>query len=450
MTRYWCERAWLGAPDGTVAHGVLLTVAGERITSITTDVGAAPADATVLCGLTTAGFANAHSHAFHRGLRGRTHAGSGSFWSWRDQMYALAERLDPDSYLHLATAAYAEMALAGFTVIGEFHYLHHGRDGVPYANGNAMGEALIEAARLAGVRFTLLDTCYLRGGVAPDGSDVPVNPVQRRFSDGTADSWAARVSQLAASPSVRVGAAIHSVRAVDPASMRHVAEWTGRRDSVLHAHVSEQPAENEQCVAAYGCTPIELLDRSGVLGARMTAVHATHLTDGDVARMAATGTACCMCPTTERDLADGIAPTAAFRDLGVDMCIGTDSHAIVDPFEETRAIELDERLASLRRGSHQPADLMRAATEVGYHRVGWDDGGRLAVGCLADFTTIGFDSPRLAGTDDASVLAAAVFAGSAADVRHVVVGGNVVVADGRHTSIDVVDQLQRTIREVWA
>ena len=167
----------------------------------------------ILSGVTLPGLADGHSHAFHRGLRGRTHAGGGSFWTWRQQMYALAARLDPDSYLALARAVFAEMVQAGYTVVGEFHYLHHDQHGRPYADPNAMGKALIQAATEAGVRLTLLDACYLAGGLAATGH-LPLDPVQTRFSDGDVDHWQARVSLLNDSDQVRIGTAVHSVRAV--------------------------------------------------------------------------------------------------------------------------------------------------------------------------------------------------------------------------------------------
>ncbi len=448
MTTFWCELAWLGAPDGRVERGVSITVEGDRIAALATGGIAPPDGSHRLGGLTLPGLANAHSHAFHRGLRGRTHGEKGSFWTWRDRMYALADRLDPDAYRRLATAAYGEMVLAGFTCVGEFHYLHHDRGGARYADPNEMSRALVDAAAAAGIRITLLDTCYLRAGVA---DDAVLHPTQQRFTDGDVDGWTERVGamDLAGSATARLGAAIHSVRSVPPAAIARVATWAAERSVPLHAHVSEQPAENEQCLAVHGCTPTELLDRHGALGDRFTAVHATHLTAADVERYASSGSTCCICPTTERDLADGIGPTAAFRRSGVPMAVGTDSHAVVDPFEETRAIELDERLASLRRGTHQPAELLAAASSSGARSLGWADAGRIAVGALADLTTVSLDSPRLAGTDPQHAVAAVVFAATAPDVRHVVVGGRVVVADGVHGTIDVGDALRRSVAEIW-
>jgi formiminoglutamate deiminase len=441
---YWCEQAWLGGERAS--DGVLITVDGERINRVDTDVPAPPAGTTRLDGLTLPGFANAHSHAFHRALRGRTHSGDGTFWTWRDRMYELAGSLDPDTYEELATATFAEMVLAGYTCVGEFHYLHHGRDGEPYGHPNEIGLRLMAAARRAGIRITLLDTCYLAGGIG-----TPVNAVQARFSDGSAERWAERVDELRASESsrCRVGAAIHSVRAVDADSIRVVAAWAAEHGSVLHAHVSEQPQENADCLEAYGCTPVELLSRNDVLGERFTAIHATHATDSDIALMTTARSRCCICATTERELADGIGPTAALRDAGVALCIGSDSHAVVDPFEEARAIELDERLASLRRGTHQPADLLRAATESGYASLGWNDGGVLVDGSLADFVRVDLENPRLAGSAREDAPAAVVFAAAPVDVRDVVVGGEHVVRDGEHRTLDVTATLAESIDTAW-
>jgi formiminoglutamate deiminase len=281
-------------------------------------------------------------------------------------------------------------------------------------------------------------------------ADAQLNNTQQRFTDGDAEAWVARVDGLVDRPGAQIGAAIHSVRSVDAASMSVVADWAEARSAPLHAHVSEQPAENEQCCAVHGCTPVELLERHDVLGDRFTAVHATHLATSDIALLQASRSTCCICPTTERDLADGIGPTGAFRDAGIAMAIGSDSHAVIDPFEETRAIELDERLATLRRGTHRAGELLATATENGYRSLGWHDGGRIAAGALADLTSVALTSPRLAGIDPDHSAAAVVFAATAGDVHHVVVGGRVVVADGVHQTIAVEDALARAIARVWS
>jgi formiminoglutamate deiminase len=436
---YWCELAWLGgeAPESNV----LLAVNGDSFADVEIGVDAPPG-VTRLAGLTLPGFANAHSHAFHRALRGRTHGGRGSFWTWREQMYSVAATLDPDAYFRLARATYAEMALAGITAVGEFHYLHHEAGGHPYNDPNEMGRALIAAANEAGIHMTLLDTCYLHGGF-----DQPPDEVQQRFSDGDADTWAERVAMLAADPDAEIGAAIHSVRAVDPASCATVASWAAGDGRPLHAHVSEQPAENQACLAAHGQTPTGLLAEAGALGPRFTAVHATHVTDGDVELLGGAGCCCCLCPTTERDLADGVGPARALIDAGASLSLGSDSHAVIDMLEEARAVELDERLASGERGHHNAASLLRAATSGGHAAIG-RDGGWLKAGAPADLVTIDLDSVRLAGVTPESALESAVFAATAADVREVVVGGRQVVSDGRHADLDVAAELRAAIAEV--
>ncbi len=417
--RLWCELAWLG---GEAAEpGVLLEIEGEHLTGVTPGV-ADPEDAYELRGLTLPGLANAHSHAFQRALRGRTHAGEGSFWTWREQMYELAGALDPDSCFALSRAAFGEMALAGITCVGEFHYLHHAPDGTPYEDPNAMGRAVLAAAHAVGLRVTLLDACYLHGGI-------------ERFRDRDAAAWVERVDALAERGPARVGAAIHSVRAVDPEAARVVAEWAA--DRPLHAHVSEQPKENEDTLARHGRTPTALLADAGALGEHFTAIHATHLTDEDVALLGGAGATICLCPTTERDLADGIGPARRLVDAGAALATGSDSHAVIDPFEEARAIELDERLATGVRGAHRAPDLLRAATAGGYAALGWPDGGRLEPGALADLTTLSLDSVRLAGLAPEHAAASAVYAATASDVHDVMVGGAWIVRDGRHTSFDV-------------
>ncbi|MFD9792984.1 formimidoylglutamate deiminase [Streptomyces sp. NPDC059070] len=427
VTSYWLEHAWL---DPEVEPGVLVEVADGRIAALRTGVEAPPPGAVALRGLTLPGLANAHSHAFHRALRGTVQVGSGTFWTWRETMYAVAARLTPDSYFALARAVYAEMALAGVTAVGEFHYLHHAPGGTPYADPNAMGEALIAAAADAGIRITLLDTAYLSAGFGE-----PPNSHQRRFSDGTAGAWAERVSLLKPREGVRIGAAVHSVRAVPAGQLREVAAWAQEREAPLHVHLSEQVAENEACLAAHGCTPTRLLADHGVLGPRTTGVHNTHLTDEDIALLGGSATGTCMCPTTERDLADGIGPAVALQRAGSPLSLGSDSHAVIDLLEEARAMELNERLRTRTRGHWTAAALLRAASADGHAALGWDDAGRLAPGARADFATLALDSVRTAGPVARLGAETAVFAGAAADVRDVVVGGRVVVRDGCHATV---------------
>ncbi|MCG3757348.1 formimidoylglutamate deiminase [Amycolatopsis sp. Poz14] len=432
MTTYWCERAWL--PDG-VAEAVRIEIADGRIVSVTAN---AEKTGTILNGLTLPGFANGHSHAFHRALRGRTHHERGTFWTWRERMYSLAARLDPDSYYRLARGVYAEMVLAGYTSVAEFHYLHHGPGGKPYASPNAMGDALRQAARDAGIRMTLLDTCYLAGGIG-----VRPDEVQQRFSDGSAEKWAERVALLKEDDLFRVGGAIHSVRAVPEYELPKV-DSAVPKDRPLHIHLSEQRAENEQCEAAYRWTPTGLLWDYGVLGERLTAVHATHLTEQDIKWLGDSRSGACFCPTTERDLGDGIGPARSLLDAGARLGIGSDSNAVVDAFEETRALELDDRLASEERGRFTAEELLAAGTE--HISAGWPETGTLAAGAGADLVTVATDTVRTAGIEPSGVL----FAAAAADVRTVLVAGREVVRDGAHVLIERPETLlAKEIEALW-
>ena len=434
---WWAEQAWLG--DAGARPGVLLEARDGVLTTVRPG-SPRPPDAEHLRGLTLPGLADAHSHAFHRALRGITQRGSGTFWTWRHQMYAVAERLTPETYLALATAAYAELALAGVTCVGEFHYLHHGPGGAPYDDPNEMASVLAAAADAAGVRLTLLDACYLAGGIGK-----PLEGPQLRFGDGDVVRWADRAGRLTRTPTMRVGAAIHSVRAVPRHALATVAEWAAEAGVPLHVHLSEQPAENADCVAAYGRTPSALLAGAGALGEATTVVHATHLDDADVRLLRDSGCTVALCPTTERDLADGLPRTG---DLTVGgrcaVAVGSDSHAVADLLEEARAVELRERLRTGRRGSFTAAELLRQATAAGHRSLGWPEAGTLVVGAPADLVTVALDSVRTAGAPPDAALEVVAFAATAADVRHVVAAGRTVVRDGRHLLVDEVPRLLAT------
>lgn len=438
MTAYLLERAWLPtAAGGRFADDVLVEVEDGRFTSVAPD--ADPPRAIPVRGLVVPGLANTHSHAFHRALRGRTQRGRGSFWTWREQMYDVAARLDPDTYLALARATYREMAAAGITCVGEFHYLHHRPDGTPYDDPDEMGLALVHAAREAGIRITLLDTLYLSSGfgAAPEGAQV-------RYSDGSVEAWVERVDALDLPPHARLGAAVHSVRAVPAADLPAVAAWVGERP--LHVHLSEQVAENDGCLEAYGVTPARLLADHGLLGPTTSLVHATHLTDDDVALIGAAGAYASFCPTTERDLGDGIGPSRALHDAGARLTLGSDSHAVIDPFEEMRAVELDERLATRQRGHWTAAELLTAGTVDGHASLGWSDAGAIAVGMRADLVVLDPASVRTAGTgrDEATV----VFAAAAEDVRRVMADGRWVVEDGDRATVG--RELDEVMERIWA
>jgi formiminoglutamate deiminase len=476
--RWHAQLAWLAAGSGVggavgdVAKDVLIEARGTRFTQVTSGIPTTrlPPGTVRLRGLTLPGLANAHSHAFHRALRGgpagseRTagserRAGGDTFWTWRDRMYAIAERLDPGTYFTLARAVYAEMALAGITCVGEFHYLHHDRGGKSYSDPNEPGRLLIAAAAAAGLRITLLDACYLASGFLPGGEAKPLAGAQLRFGDGSAAAWAERVSEFGCdshgmvASHARLGVAIHSVRAVGPDQMPAVMAWSHAHAAPVHAHLSEQPLENAECRAAFGATPAEVLYEAGVLGPRSTMVHATHLTPRDIDLLGGSRTAVCMCPLTEADLADGVGPAPALAAAGSPLALGSDGHSVIDLVEEARWLELSQRLVSRRRGHFTPADLAAAATASGHACLGWPDAGEIAPAAYADLVTVSLDSPRLAGAGVGAgagdPLAALFAAGTAADIRHVVAGGVDVVRDGHHLLVDdVPGELAAAIRAV--
>ena len=403
--RWHAEQAWLGHR----AENVLIEVENGRISAIEERIPAPP-DAIALKGWTVPGFANVHSHAFQRLLRGEIESGGGDFWEWRAQMYRFTE-WDPADYFKHARLLFREMLEAGITAVGEFHYLH--------GHGNELGEALIDAAREEGIRITLIDACYLRGGM--DGG--PLEAEQLAFSDGDADSWARRMDELKETNGARIAAAIHSVRAVDPESMRVVATYARERRMPLHIHLAEQAAEVEACLGVEGVTPTQLLQREGILGPDLTAVHAIHLNERDISLLGENEVSICACSTTERDLGDRVGPLRALEAAGCDLAVGSDSNAVVDMLEEARGLELDQRRATGRRVLHQPEDLLRASTVNGMRTLGWESG-ELRTGMLADFVTL--DAPRdLWREMSPSYL---IYGFSGRDVTNVVVGGETVVS----------------------
>jgi len=438
---FWCEQAML--PEG-LRTSVRVVVEGDRIRRVIPSVAAEPGDV-LLHGVVLPGLANAHSHTFHRALRGRTHADGGNFWTWREAMYAVTHRLDPQTFHSLAKAVFSEMVLAGYTVVGEFHYVHHAEGGRVHEDPNVMGRALISAAREAGIRLTLLDTAYLSGGLTADGH-LPLDDVQQRFSDGSAAAWADRVADLSGDDTTRIGAAVHSVRAVPREELAVVGAVAASRGLPLHVHLSEQPGENLACQGFYGCSPTELLSGEGLLTASTTAVHGTHLSEKDIRLIGDAGATVCFCPTTERDLADGVGPARALHDARASISLGSDQHAVIDPFEEVRGVEMHERLDSLERGRFSPPELLAMGSLFGYRSLGWDDGGLIAAGHLADLVAVRLDSPRTAGCGGEGVL----YAATSADVTDVVVGGDRVVRDGAHRLGDVGAMLDHAIAAVRA
>ena len=434
MTSWFAPYAWLGGPDLT--RNVTVRVEDGTVHSVIESADP-PTEGTHLSGVLIPGMVSAHSHAFHRALRGQTHAHGGDFWQWRTKMYAVATQLTPTSYERLATEVFAEMLRAGITTVGEFHYVHHQPNGVPYEDQHAMELAVIRAANNAGIRLTLLDACYLTSAI--DGSK-PL-PEQQRFSDGSAQAWARRVTSLASmthDATVKIGVAAHSVRAVPAADLETIAGTATALDAPLHVHVSEQRAENDACFTEHGVSPTRLLAERGALGPTTTAIHATHLTDDDMDRYAEFGAGVCFCPTTERDLGDGIGPARELRDRGIRISLGSDSNAVIDPFAEARALEMNDRLRLERRGIHSPENLLHSGTMAGLAALGWGDHAPLAPGSPADFISV--DCPPDLGT--------LVLATDHHAVTDVVVAGRQVVSEGRSLAGHSDDALRNAISEL--
>ena len=360
------------------------------------------------------GFVNAHSHAFQRAMRGAVEHRDPAhpeddFWSWREAMYAAAGRLDPDSIHRVALLVYREMVAAGYVTVGEFHYPHHRPDGTPYANPNAMAEAVAAAAREAGIELVLLMTAYQRAGAG-----LPPAAGQRRFCDPTVDDYLRRVEALAGI--CRVGLAPHSVRAVSRPWLQAIAAFAGRSGMVVHIHANEQRREISECLEEHGLRPIELLAEVGLLGPRTTVVHATHVDERELDLLAASGAGVCACPTTEANLGDGFLPAVELLERGVPVCIGSDSNVIVDPIVELREIEACARRQTERR------NVLVALGEDGptpwLLRIGCENGARaLGLEQPPAEIEVDLDHPQLRGVAGPDVLPALVFGGSAAALR---------------------------------
>jgi formimidoylglutamate deiminase len=304
--------------------------------------------------------ANAHSHAFQLDLRGagerlNTDPPTPDFWSWRTEMYRLASSHTPESMGEVGARVYGQMAAAGYGAVGEFHYVHHQPDGTPYPEPNAMAIALAQAARACGLEIVLLPAAYHRGGPGK-----PPDPGQVRFCDPTVEAFLTRVDALrewaGGVEGVSVGVAAHSVRAVPAQWLQEIARYTDEHGLVRHIHASEQRRELAECEAEHGCSPIELLDRTGFLGPRTSVVHAIHVSERDIALLAGSGSIVVTCPTTEGNLGDGFLPGLRYRDAGVRLAIGTDEQTRIDPFEELREME-----TLARREGHTRFALLAAA-----------------------------------------------------------------------------------------
>ncbi|MBA2681437.1 MAG: formimidoylglutamate deiminase [Ktedonobacteraceae bacterium] len=373
------------------------------------------------------GFVNAHSHIFQRALRGHTHrplSSQDTFWSWRSAMYAAAQRLTPDALYEMALPAYREMLAAGYTTVGEFHYVHHQPNGQPYAHSNAMAEAVLNAGHDASIRVVLLMSAYAQGGI-----NQPLEEGQRRFGDASVEAYLARVDALRIS-GAPVGLAPHSVRAVPESWFRPIAAYSRAHSLPLHVHADEQRAEIEQCQAAYGCTPIELLERYEALSPLTTVIHATHATEHELDLLNRYQCTVCVCPTTEGDLGDGIAPYKELVDARIPLAIGSDSNTRFDPFEELRWAEYSARMRYEQRRILLSNPLASPGPFLLDMGTQWSarsltlQTGSIAPGMSADLIAIDLNHPSLQGWSPDDLLDTLFFGSSAAAIKQIWVQGN--------------------------
>jgi len=387
------------------------------------------------------GQVNVHSHAFQRLLRGRTEfrlatQQAENFWTWRQRMYQVAFALGPEELYVASRQAFLDMALSGITSVGEFHYLQRDPKGREYADPNELAKRVVQAARDVGLRIVLLRVGYARAG-----HRVPADPSQRRFIDPDVEKFFNAADELAAAfrgdPCASVGIAPHSVRAVPKEWLQRSSE---RRDRVVHMHVAEQAGEVDACLEEHGRRPVELLDEVGLLGPRFTAVHAIHLVKSEIVLLGRSGSAVCACPSTERNLGDGVVPADELMAAGVPISLGSDSHAEIDLIQEATLLEGHLRLVRQKRAvldsvggdpNSLAALLFTCATANGARALGLDGGG-LRVGAPADFFTVDLGHRSLVGTTEDNLLEAIVFGMKKSAVRDVAVGGKLIVQDGEH------------------
>jgi formimidoylglutamate deiminase len=404
------------------------------------------------------GFVNAHSHSFQRLIRGKSESRLTSgrdFWSWRGTMYHAAAQLDPQDVYDVARMAFLEMLLAGTTTVGEFHYLHNAPGGRPYDDPNLLSKQVIAAAQSVGIRIVLLRSAYLRSGY-----ELPPDPGQIRFYESSRqflDNMAALVKTYPAdSTEVRFGVAPHSLRAVPLRELKEIAAWGREGKLPLHMHVAEQVAENEACLREYGMTPVELLGRENLLGPDFTAVHAIHITSEEIAWLAGANATICSCPTTERNLGDGVIVADQVMRAGIRIALGSDSQAQIDPLEDARELEYHLRLERQKRvildqidGRDLSARLFEYATVGGAQALGFD-GGQLGADRPADFFTIDLDHPSIAGASPDDLLPMVVFGLQRAAIRDVIVAGKLILRDGEHAEgREIIARYRQVYEKVW-
>ncbi|WP_313918222.1 formimidoylglutamate deiminase [Tahibacter sp.] len=434
MTSYRSDHAWL--PHGWEPD-VSFRIDNGCFTAVEPNTDATGQR---LGGWVLPGMPNLHSHAFQRAMAGlaeRQTNPEDSFWTWRETMYAFAGRVGPDELRAIAAQLYVEMLEAGYTQVCEFHYLHHQPDGKPYADAAAMSLALIEAARETGIGLTLLPTLYQTGGF--DGRELGER--QRRFGHAT-EAYLTLLQTLRGleDATLRVGVALHSLRAVPQASLQRVLDSGLVDDAPIHIHIAEQIGEVQDCLALRNARPVEWLLDNAPVDARWTLVHATHLTAEEARALAASGAVAGLCPTTEANLGDGLFPLKAFLDAGGVFGIGSDSHISVSPVEELRWLEYGQRLQS----RHRNIAVSESSSSVG--ETLWGDalfGGARAAGAAlgvieagegmrADLIVLDDSAPQMASRGRDHLLDTFVFSGNRNLVRDVMVNGQWCVRDGRH------------------
>jgi formimidoylglutamate deiminase len=410
------------------------------------------------------GLVNAHSHSFQRAIRARTEHRTGAdhdtFWTWREAMYHAATKLFPEDIYHVARMAFMEMLLSGITTVGEFHYLHHASDGTPYSERNLLAEQVVRAAAEAGLRIALQRTAYVRAGWQKAPNPLQARFITPRVEDFIADTNTLRDSLASCYPHDRawVSVAPHSIRAVPLSYLIEVSRYADLHKVKVHMHAAEQPAEIEACEAEYGARPIELLHKHGILGESFTAVHAIHIADAEIAFMQKAKAKVCACPTTERNLGDGIGPTEHLAAIGVEICYGTDSNIQINLLEDARQLEYHVRLKLLQRAVLAPdvgmdslaTRLFDSATRAGAESVG-APAGVLEPGQLADFFTVDLNDPSIAGASEDALLSNIVFSAERTAIREVFVGGQPVIEEGRHPLQDeVVARFAEVQRKLWS
>jgi len=406
------------------------------------------------------GMINAHSHAFQRVIRGRAEyrrSKRDSFWTWREMMYEAANSISPEGLYTAARMTFLEMALSGITTVGEFHYLHNQADGGRYDDPNLLAKQVISAALSVGIRIALLRVAYVRAGFQTEP-----NPRQARFIENDVMRFLGDTdelqSELKGESMAWVGLAPHSVRAVPLGDLRQIADYARGRELPLHMHVAEQPAELDACLQEYGLTPVSLLADMGILNERFTAVHAVHISPQEVEQLSIAGAMVCACPTTERNLGDGILPVDRLLSAGIPVSLGTDSNVQIDILEDARELEYHLRLSSLERGVLDPGGnqkdglarrLFECATLSGARSLGFR-GGSLEPGNPADFFSVDLMDPAIAGASAETLLPAIVFSSGRSAVRDVVINGEYVVENGVHHHQErIVEDFAKLQRTLW-